>query len=215
MLQYITTSPTIVSNYTNNNFDVNHCISLLRDALKTNKKQRGTEVGHILVSLTEIERVEVSHNYIGDNNESLYGVLDNSFSGDLLLLLCELSRSSSDNDVEWIEKARNKINANTTIINQILMSRTNYQLKSIKSAYKQRFGRELLESLLQSFNGNASYVLLLKFILSDDINTQRKEIKQKYITQKKIKEDTRNLFNLLENSKGTIFIYLCKNYKQI
>ena len=47
------------------------------------------------------------------------------------------------------------------------MSRTNCQLSAIKKAYSERYnGRNLLDSLLQSFNDKGSYGRLLNLVLT-------------------------------------------------
>jgi len=201
MLSFISTSSTIKEDP---GFNADHTVTLLREALEAPKKKRGEQVGEILSQLTESQRTAVREAFVGPKNQSLQSALEDNFSGDLLLVLSELCRSSAYNDAEWIEKSRNKLNINTSVINEILMSRTNTQLAEIKQAYKERFGRDLLESLLQSFNDTGSYGSLLKLVLTEDARILRKELNPKDLKEKKIRDDAKLLYHILETTKGKL-----------
>eukprot|EP01084_Bolivina_argentea_P034345 63569_1 len=54
MLSFISTSPTIRGD---NDFDLDHTLPSIKNALQASKKQRGEQIGEILTSLTEEQRV--------------------------------------------------------------------------------------------------------------------------------------------------------------
>eukprot|EP01083_Nonionella_stella_P034485 94375_1 len=201
MLSFISTSSTIRPD---GDFLVDHTVSILREAIESKNKDRGDKVGQILASLTEAQRIEVSDNYEGCNSQSLQSALKETFSGDLLAILTALCRSNAYNDAEWIEASKNKLNTNWSVINEILMSRTNSQLDEIKQAYLTCCNRQLLRSLLASFNDNGAYGSLLKKVLTEDAKILRKEVHPSAVKLKKVRDDAKILHHILEGTKGKV-----------
>ena len=81
----------------------------------------------------------------------------------------------------------------------------NKELNNLKICYKLRYGKSLLDVLLNSFKDSKSYSSLIKQILTNDNKIKRKEYHPQNVKDKKVIDDAKILYHLLENTKGMVY----------
>jgi hypothetical protein len=196
MLEFISTSPTVSKNTSFMLDPILQELGVILNTKKGKKSKKTRKCGTILCAFVEEQRVSVGNAYIGEKKmESLQKVFEQQFSGNILLLLCELIRSRAENDAIRIQKAVSSLKTNTNKLNQILMTRTNTQLKAIAKAYKSKYNQKTLaEALGANKKKKSSYQYLLNLV----INCERNEYHPRKIKSKDVRVQADILYDIFE-----------------
>lgn len=146
MFEYLCKSPSI-GGKAKDTFDAKAAAMEVEDIFNGAASSRGDRLALLWLSLSAEQRVAVKAIYVGPNGERLNDMFERVFSGALLMLLQEMTKSVAQTDAEWVEKALAKKDCELLI--EILCTRCNSQLARMKKVYQGKYGKDMTDEVVR------------------------------------------------------------------
>ncbi|XP_072260246.1 annexin A1-like [Pyxicephalus adspersus] len=179
--------------------------SALEKAIKAKGVDEGTIID-ILTKRTNEQRQEIKAAYQKQTGKNLEDDLKKALSGKLESLILGLLKTPAKFDAHELKAALKGLGTDEDTIIEILVTRSNQQIKEITKAYKEEFKTDLEKDLIDDTSGDFQKALLalLKGTRSEDCyvneNLADQDAKALYEAgEKKKKADVSVFINILSN----------------
>ncbi|KAL5010563.1 hypothetical protein ScPMuIL_012868 [Solemya velum] len=168
------------------------------EALKKAMKGFGTDEDAIIKVLayrSTSQRVDISRTFKTMFGKDLISELKSELSGGLKKLCVGLCMSSAEFDAMNLNNAIKGLGTDEKVLVEILCSRSNAQLKEIKTTYKTKYGKELEKDIVGDTSGH------FKRLMIGLLQANRDESKE--FDRSKAKQDAEALLQAGEKKWGT------------
>ncbi|XP_073399850.1 annexin A1-like [Dendrobates tinctorius] len=169
-------------------------VNALEKAITAKVIDEGTIID-ILTKRTNEQRQEIKAAYQKQTGNSLEEALKKALSGKLEDVILDMLKTPAQLDASELKAATKGLGTNEDTIIEILVTRTNQQIKQIKEVYKAEYKTELEKDIIDDTSGDFQKALqaLLKGGRSEDC----------YINEDLADKDAKALYDAGENSKKT------------
>ena len=175
------------------------------DALRKAMKGFGTDEAVLISVLTHLGPLQIpvlKQTYHQRHRRSLEADVESETSGYFNMTLLSILRGPLQQDVWCLHKAINGAGTKETLLNDVLIGRSNADLKAIKHAYQQTYHRTLESDVLGDLSGKTER--LFSMILS----ASRQEDSAPVIPQQ-VDADVTELHRATEGKVGTEQLTVC------
>ncbi|KAM4053079.1 annexin A1-like [Anomaloglossus baeobatrachus] len=169
-------------------------VTALEKAITAKVVDNGTIID-ILTKRTNVQRQEIKAGYQKQTGKSLEEALKKALSGKFEDVILSLLKTPSQFDASELKAATKGLGTNEDTIIEILTTRSNQQIKQIKTDYKAEYKTDLENDIIDDTSGDFKKVLvaLMKGERSEDC----------YVNQDLADKDAKALYDAGENSKKT------------
>ncbi|KAL2870140.1 uncharacterized protein BJX67DRAFT_307922 [Aspergillus lucknowensis] len=169
------------------------------DALRKAMKGWGTDEAaliNVLAKPDPLQMALIRHTYMERIGRNLEKDLKSELSGDLELLLVALALGPLGQDISYLNDALSGIGTDETAINDVLLGRSNADLRAIKYGYVSKYSKALVDDIKSDLSGKTEkfFVMLL--------NAVRPE-RGTYFDQASVDNDVRELHLAMTAKTGT------------
>lgn len=174
-------------------------------ALRAAMKGFGTDEKALIRALADKDplQVEVIRNaYQRMQRRDLEQDVKSETNGWLEAGLLAIIRGPLMHDVHMLHEAMSGAGTNERVLNDVLLSRTNADLRAIKSAYARVYGRQLEDVV----KGDLSMKTERHFLIALGCNRAEDAVP---VTQQQVEQDTLELYKATEGRMGTDEILVC------
>lgn len=112
------------------------------------------DIIEILCNRSNAQRLEIAENYKGLYGEDMYDRLDKIRRKDLRRLLKGLARSPAEYAARQLRKAMKGVGTDESTLIEIICTKTNGQLETIKETYTEIFDRDLEDDVCRETRGD-------------------------------------------------------------
>ncbi|XP_075708268.1 annexin A1-like [Rhinoderma darwinii] len=159
----------------------------------TGKEIDAGSIIDILTKRTNAQRQEIKAAYQKQTGKTLEEALKKALSGNLEDVILDMLKTPAQLDAYELKNAIKGLGTNEDTIIEILVTRSNQQIKQIKEAYKAEYKTDLEKDIIDDTSGDFQKVLLalLKGERSEDC----------YVNEDTADKDAKALFEAGENKK--------------
>ncbi|XP_036384409.1 annexin A1-like [Megalops cyprinoides] len=140
-------------------FSASHDAEILDKAIKAKGVDEAT-IMDLLVKRSNSQRQEIKAAYQQACGKALDAALASALRGDLEDLALALLRTPAQYDAQQMKKAMQGFGTNEDILIEILASRTNKEIRELKTAYKEEYQAELEDDIKAETSGDFRTALL-------------------------------------------------------
>ena len=112
------------------------------------------DIIEILCNRSNAQRLEIAENYKGLYGEDMYDRLDKIRRKDLRRLMKGLARSPAEYAARQLRKAMKGVGTDESTLIEIICTKTNGQLETIKETYTEIFDRDLEDDVCRETRGD-------------------------------------------------------------
>ncbi|XP_075067087.1 annexin A1-like [Mixophyes fleayi] len=155
----------------------------------------------ILTKRTNEQRQEIKETYHKQTGKSLEDAVKTLFSGKLEDIMLDMLKTPAQFDAKELKAATKGLGTNEDTLNEIIITRTNQQLKQIKKVYKEEYKTDLEKNIIDDTSGDyqKALVALLKGERSEDC----------YVNEDLADRDAKALYEAGEkNKKADISVFI-------
>lgn len=149
----------------------------------------------VLVKRTNEQRQKIKAVYEAMTGERLDQALEKALRSDLEDVTLALLMPSSQFDAYLLRKATKRLGTDEDVLVEVLATRTNQQIREIKTVFKQEYDEELEEVIKDDTSGDFTTALLALLKADKDESTE--------VDMALAQKDAKILFEAGENSKGS------------
>ncbi|RDW81596.1 annexin [Aspergillus mulundensis] len=166
------------------------------DALRKAMKGWGTDEKMLIDVLAKPDPLVMSlirHTYMNKHGRNLEKDLKSELSGDFEIIMLSLAAGPLGQDIAYLRDAMSGIGTDETAINDVLIGRSNADLRAIKYGYVQRYNKALVDDIKSDLSGKTEKFFLML------LNAARPE-RGTYFDQASVDKDVHEL-HLATNAK--------------
>ncbi|KAL5001732.1 hypothetical protein BDV10DRAFT_159624 [Aspergillus recurvatus] len=166
------------------------------DALRKAMKGWGTDEAaliNVLAKPDPLHMALIRHTYMERHGRNLEKDLKSELSGDFEVIMLSLAAGPLGQDIAYLRDAMSGIGTDETAINDVLIGRSNADLRAIKYGYVQRYNKALVDDIKSDLSGKTEKFFLML------LNAARPE-RGTYFDQASVDKDVHEL-HLATNAK--------------
>ncbi|CEL08506.1 Putative Annexin [Aspergillus calidoustus] len=139
------------------------------DALRKAMKGWGTDEAaliNVLAKPDPLQMALIRHTYMERHGRNLEKDLKSELSGDLELILVSLAAGPLGQDIAYLREALSGIGTDEVAINDVLIGRSNADLRAIKYGYVSKYSKALVDDIKSDLSGKTEkfFVMLLNAV---------------------------------------------------
>ncbi|KAL3461161.1 hypothetical protein BJX64DRAFT_261429 [Aspergillus heterothallicus] len=139
------------------------------DALRKAMKGWGTDEAALIAVLAKPDPLQMSlirNTYMERHGRNLEKDLKSELSGDLELILLSLAAGPLGQDIAYLREALSGIGTDEVAINDVLIGRSNADLRAIKYGYVSKYSKALVDDIKSDLSGKTEkfFVMLLNAV---------------------------------------------------
>ncbi|XP_053267101.1 annexin A1 [Pleuronectes platessa] len=176
------------------NFSASSDASVLNSAIKSKGVDEDVIIA-VLVRRSNEQRQKIKTVYEASTGKKLEKDLKSALRSDLEDVSLALLMTPAQFDAHLIRKATKGFGTNEDVLVEVLATRSNEEIRELKTVYKQEYGQELEAVIEKETSGDLTEALLAMLKANKDESSE--------INRRQAEEDAKILFEAGENTKGT------------